>query len=604
MPIEVIRRPVLETSAAEILNDTVFNVNWTNQGGAGEAWTLGATDLSVTCDEAISERVRRTLSFTSGEMYSINLLFTLSGPAGIKVKVYLGGTQLVDFGTFTTGSPFDETLTILATSDYTYFEIEADTTFQSADPVVITISDVIIDEGVDASFQYNSIALPTIYELERRDFTWNQVNDNGGDVQIQFTGVDVTASFSIGDSVYVYALAGSPYDGFTTVTAVSFSAGNTLVTVDITYVSTSTSGFINNDTERPGYYVEVRFYDIDNVQLTEAIQEVSPNSVGTMIVDISEFSKAFLSPDFEIGTRDLALFNITNDDLASKEIYISTKEVWIGSQELEVADSSNPITVVLGAQQLPLDNGSNYGTSVDRYTSDISGTLQAKFLRRSTNPICWRGWPFSLSFLLTVDAEYDLSAPIRGDINTLGTGSGADPLEGNLMRYVNIGGAWASFPTDTRLMVHIINDGTSDQLTEEITLLVKEPCQNPVLLLFRNSLGGDCWHMFDYSQEYSYTDDNGTKVKRMLLNTNSLTADQWDELNDLITYGADLKENIVEILPTTNKTKTRAYQQVYKVDQDGTLTGVIVIPTINTTNTKRYKHTFEVEIEFPEYFLP
>lgn len=602
MPIEVIRRPVLETSAAEILNDTVFNVNWTNQGGAGEAWTLGATDLSVLIDTDVSERVRRSLVFESGNLYTIQVIGNLdASSASVDLSAFIGGSQeVVIFTNNDAAASFDVTVQFTALSDYTYFEMYA----SDSDACVVTISDIIITDGVDASFQYNSIALPTIYELERRDFTWNQVNDNGGDVQIQFTGINLTTSFAIGDEVYVFALAGSPYDEFTTVTAVSFSAGNTLVTVDIAYVSTSTSGFVNNDTERPGYYIEVRFYDIDDVQLTEAIQEVSPNSVGTMIVDISEFSKAFLSPDFGIGTRDLADFNIVNDDVASKEMYISTKEVWIGSQELEVDDSSNPITVVLGAQQLPLDNGSNYGTSVDRYTSDISGTLQAKFLRRSTNPLCWRGWPFSISFLLTVDAEYDLSAPIRGDINTLGTGSGADPLEGNLMRYVNIGGAWASFPTDTMLMVHVINDGTSDQLTEEITLIVKEPCANPIMLLFRNSLGGDCWHMFSGSQEKEYRDDNGSKVKRMLLTAENLTDEQWEELNDLITFGDELKENIVEILPTTNKTKSRAYQQVYKVDQAGTLTGVIVIPTGNATETRNIKHMFEVEIEFPEYFLP
>jgi len=466
-------------------------------------------------------------------------------------------------------------------------------------PITVIRRPIVSSGGND--FRFNSIGIPTIYELERRDFAWSQVNDNGGFTQVQYTGQNLTSSFAVGDTVYLHSLSNSLYDVYTTVSAVLFSAGNTLVTTAFAYAGASATGFVNNDTERQGYYIEVRFFDTDDELLTDAILELSPDSVGRMIVDISEFAKAFLSPDF--GSHALALFNIVDDELASKEIYIGYREVWIGSQELETADDSNPITVVLGAQQLPLSNGSNYGITTDRYTSLIDGTLKANFLRRSSVIKAWRGWPFSISFLLQFDSEIDVSLLITGNIASP-TSSGATPSDTNLLKTANIGNAWGSFPTDTQLILEVINDGDSTELTKEVTVTVEEPCANPIMLLFRNSLGGDCWQMFDFSQEYSYIDDNGTKVKRMLLNTQFLTADQWDELNDMITYGAELKENIVEVLSTTNKTKSRAYQQVYKVDQDGTLTGVVVIPTLNTTNTRKRKHTFEVEIEFPEYFLP
>lgn len=602
MPVTILRRPIVTTTADEVLNDTAFNVNWTNQGGAGEAWTLGATDLSVPLDNAFSERVRRPLNFTSGETYDINLLFTLSDVAGIEVRVYLGGTQLVDFGTFTTGTPFNETRSVIASSNYTYFEIEADTSLQNIQPVLITISDVIVDEGVTATFKFNSIALPTIYEMERRDFTWNQINDNGGDVQAQFNGINLTTSFAIGDSIYVKALAGSPYDGFTTVTAVAFSAGNTLVTVDIPYVSTSTSGFINNDSLRPGYYLQVRFYDTGDTLLTDAIQETSPTAKGNMIVDISEFAKAFLSPDFE----DIApTFTITQDDLAAKEMYIGYREVWIGSQENETSDNSNTIVVVLGAQQLPLLNGSNYGLTADRFTS-VYGVLAAKLLVSPSEILIWRDWPFTISALISDSGGQGKVLRVLGDQSANTNESSSLTSDEDIMIRANIGGIdWSDYVNDTTVSLYLSLSGEPDTI-ESVILTGKllDPCRNPVMILFRNSLGGDRFHLFTYNQDYGYENDNGTKVKRMILSTTGLTADQWDELNDMITYGAELKENIIEILSTTNKTKTRAYQQVYKVDQDGTLTGVVVRPTINYTMTKKVKHTFEVEIEFPEYFLP
>lgn len=463
-------------------------------------------------------------------------------------------------------------------------------------PITVIRRPIVSSGGND--FRFNSVGIPTIYELERRDFSWDQINDNGGDTQIQFTGVNLTSSFAIGDSVYLHSLANTLYDVYTTVSAVSFSAGNTLVTTGFAYAGAAATGFVNNDTENAGYYAEVRFYDTADDLLTEAILEVAPDSLGRMIVDISDFSKSFLSPDFE----DVApTFTITDEVLASKEIYIGYREVWIGSQELETADDANPIFVVLGAQQLPLSNGSNYGITTSRYIN-VSDAIVAKFLRTASVVNVWRGWPFTISFLVQ-DVDPGDEYIIRIDSTTLQESTGVVVTD-NMYR-ANIGGlTWASLVNNTSFPIAIISTALGDPITETKTLTILDPCANPVMLLFRNSLGGDCWQMFDFSQEYSYIDENGTKVKRMLLNTQFLTADQWDELNDLITYGAELKENIVEVLSTTNKTKSRAYQQVYKVDQDGTLTGVVVIPTLNATNTRKRKHTFEVEIEFPEYFLP
>lgn len=450
------------------------------------------------------------------------------------------------------------------------------------------------------TFRFNSVALPTVYELERRDFTWNQVNDNGGKVQAQFNSVNLTTSFAVNDEIYVKALAGSPYDGFTTVTAVSFSGGNTLITVDINYVSTSTSGFINNDSLRPGYFLQVRFYDTSDVLLTESIFETAPTAKGNMTFDVSEFLKSFLSPDFE---NIAPAFNITQDTLAAKELYIATREVWVGSQELESEDDSNTIVAVLGAQQLPLSNGSNYGVTSTRFVSvqNSPNNVDARLLTYQSKVNVWREWPFTISMLFSDVSGDQIALNITG-IQSTNTES-ASPHGGATDQLIrgNLGGiTWDDFINDTQISIRFAGADTDVSIIADIL----EPCKNPVLLVFRNSLGGDFWQMFDGAQEYAFDEDNGTKVKRMLLSVDGLTEERWNELNDMITYGAELKENIVEILSTTNKTKTRAYQQVYKVDQDGTKTGVIVIPTTNNISNARLKHKFEVEIEFPEYFLP
>lgn len=449
-------------------------------------------------------------------------------------------------------------------------------------------------------FKFNSVGLPTIYELSRRDFTFNQVNNNGGFAQLQFNSTNVSASFSVGDIVYVKSTNNSNYALASVVSASAFSGGNTLVTLQASYVASS-QGYVNNDTLRSGYYVQVRFYDTNDELLTDAILEISPDAQGTMVIDISEFVKSFLSPDFE---NIAPAFAITEDTLAAKEMYIGYREVWFGSQENETADDSNTIVAVLGAQQLPLSNGSNYGVSAQRFVSvqDSSNAVNARFLTDKTRLKVWRGWPFTISILFNNfggdDVQCDVSGNSSGELETL---PAYNMTTQNQMLRINIGLIdWSLYQNDSSIEI----DFNGPDISVDINADLIDACDGAVMLCFRNHLGGDSWFMFDGSQDISYTDDNGSKVKRLLLTAENITEEDWEELNDLITYGAEVKENIVEILSTTNKTKRRVNQQVYKVDQDGTKTGVIIIPRQTGTISRQVKHRFEVEVEFPEHFLP
>src|SRR5687767_15834608 len=89
--------------------------------------------------------------------------------------------------------------------------------------------------------RWNAVKNPILYKMQRKDFAFNQVNNSGGFIQLQFNAVNLVSSFDVGDSVYVksdngiYALAGL-------VTARSFST-NTLVTIDQSYVSAAPGGF-------------------------------------------------------------------------------------------------------------------------------------------------------------------------------------------------------------------------------------------------------------------------------------------------------------------------------------------------------------------------
>jgi hypothetical protein len=143
--------------------------------------------------------------------------------------------------------------------------------------------------------------------------------------------------------------------------------------------------------------------------------------------------------------------------------------------------------------------------------------------------------------------------------------------------------------------------GILDAVSEAKSIEVAQPCKNPVLLFWKNSLGGDAFWLFDHDQEVSYV-TSGRKAKRMILSTNNLTEGQWHALNELNHIGEVYKDNIVELTSSLNKTHTKVGTQVYVVDSNGNKTGVIVIPTRNVMFTHMQKHEFRIEIEFPELY--
>lgn len=140
-------------------------------------------------------------------------------------------------------------------------------------------------------------------------------------------------------------------------------------------------------------------------------------------------------------------------------------------------------------------------------------------------------------------------------------------------------------------------------LTEEKTIDVLKPCKNPVYLFFKNSLNGDCYYLFEYVQEYSYTYSNGRKAKRATLSAPQVTLDEWNELNDMNTPGEVFMPNISELTTSVDKTALKSDQQVYQIMPDGSKIGVIVITRSNNFLSSARKSSFEIDIEYPSMYL-
>lgn len=238
---------------------------------------------------------------------------------------------------------------------------------------------------LDIVSNWNGVKNPVVYKMQRKDLSFDVVNDDGGDIQLEFTGVNVTSSFALGDIIYIKS-DDDVYDLFAEVTAESFSGGDTLITVDAAYVSATTGGYVNNNDLRPLYRVEVEVYDIDDEQIGET-HSYSPNTTGALLIDISEIVKGILNADIEADLT--ASTEVFDDTPAYTGFYIKYTEVWTGSAESQTDDVANQFYTVLGARQIPsaeggnmlpyvaspvelIDNGTFTGT-LDPWTNEVAG---------------------------------------------------------------------------------------------------------------------------------------------------------------------------------------------------------------------------------------
>ncbi len=434
--------------------------------------------------------------------------------------------------------------------------------------------------------KWNAAGNPVLYKMTRKDFAIASINNSGGFAQIVISG-DVSASFDIGDTVY-FQTDGGVYMVQGTVTASAYSAPNTLVTLTTAYISSST-GYANNETLRANYAVDVEVYNSANVLLTAEPFRYSPTSKGLLTIDIASILIKNLSPEFAGDlTGTTKIFDDTN---VYVKFYIKYREIWTGSAESQTNDSSNQFFAILGAMQIPAPNGGNAGA----YVTVLDGNPAAEFLTKMDVVKLWRGYPSLVSIVIG-----DLTV---GSIYAKSTDSSTPASWNSKLITIDLNQLITSQDSIDSTELEIYFDDTIDVLlSETLPVEIENACDNPVLLVARNTLGGCLTWMFDKAQDYTFDYGNDIKAERKVLRAENLTLGQWQALQDFIGLGEVYRNSIVELTSIVNKTSSRIGQQVYVVDEDGIKTGVIVIPTRNTTNTKNKRHIFELEIEYPEIF--
>ena len=483
-------------------------------------------------------------------------------------------------------------------------------------------SKLIGDASENNESLWNAVGNPIVYIGQRRDFEVDTIQDNGGGVELVFTGIDLTTDLYVG--LIAYFESDTVYQGRQIeITASAFAGGDTTVNIieypggaDVPFVSSDTGGFINTP-DRENYRIEYQvFRSSDDAELNSVVFEASDSpgvfqqvgisnlaivQAGIVYLNVSPIIRPYLDANFE---GDLTESNETfDDDNAYLGFYIKYQEVWNGDDETLVDDVANQFFAIIGARQVK----SVYGGNMGEYVTFSDGAPLASFVTKYSRPKVWRDFPFLISVIVG-----DLGTQSILNVNYLDA-DGNNVGSANSDNVADVDGALYTF--DVTKILAIPDDAKTVDLTfysltgptpvsETLICDVVDTCENPILVMARNSLGGVMQWVFDGSTERSPDYGQDIKAMRRVLFAEDITENEWDALQDFIKLGDVYRDNIVEFTAETFKTSTRIGHQVYVVDEDGDKTGVIVIPTRNRTETRQKKHKFELEIEYPEEFTP
>lgn len=296
-------------------------------------------------------------------------------------------------------------------------------------------------------------------------------------------------------------------------------------------------------------------------------------------------------------TLEISINTDSSDDVVLKVYFSNGQSIDFG---VIVGTSNSTQSIVLTSDityfEIEADDTiTATGTTLIINDVTVSTSSLNKFLTKLDTYVMWRDWPCLVSIIVNEEQLSNVYLDLDGN------GQSSDEYYNASLVIYDLKNIVLDQSVDYFQMT-LKQFGTNNIISEEKQVILKDVCDNPIMLLARNTLGGCISWLFDVSQDYTFEYADGRKAKRLVLFADNLTLNEWESLQDFITLGEVYRNNIVELTSSTIKTKSRIGSQVYAVDQDGNTVGVTVIPTKNTTKTRQIKNRFEIEIEYPEEF--
>lgn len=260
----------------------------------------------------------------------------------------------------------------------------------------------IITRPIKSGCNWNAVRNMVPYKLRREDAGVTQVNNNGGLTQLQFNGIDLTAYFQVGNTITAHKADGTE-NYKSTITASSFSGGNTLVTINIPYASTTlgAASILNNLSKRTDWKIEFEvFKTSDNSSLNSLkFSYTADPTTAYVYFNIATILKNYVKADW----TPVPSHNAVEADTATPSVYIKYQEYFDGVYQAIVSDSANPIYGVHAAMQIfHADTTYGHGANLLSYfPADNGRSWMTRFRLNSIlfKMRVWRNYPFTLSFI-------------------------------------------------------------------------------------------------------------------------------------------------------------------------------------------------------------
>ncbi len=379
-----------------------------------------------------------------------------------------------------------------------------------------------------AYVRWQSNRQPYLFKFQRKDAQYYSGVSSGGFLQLRCLAAAITGiTPEVGDLINVIDNSnGAELSGSIT-SIVMAGAPDWYFITDIPY-QVVTTGWINFQ-KRENYKATVTLSAfVPSLNKTVLLGSASgtPNTRGEISIDVATFLTYGMHKENLFG---FAVRNAIQDSGWLRFTMTYQDSFYIaGAVATTSGVVSNPLTfyAIDGVKQLQ----SAYGQNFADYEPQVGYVADAKFLTEFAKPVNFLGYPFALSFLFPsglVDAvatvreeEFVNGAVVTVQIDNINTSLPASlqqltmsPSFTSLTQEVDVwiqsGGVagayyalidyWDAFYTTDIAAVM----GTVLRLTEKKRVTIVRPCNtNPVYLMWKNSLGGWDFWLFDNVTEH------------------------------------------------------------------------------------------------------
>ncbi len=262
--------------------------------------------------------------FSKVESFSIKSVSNVSGELQVTITATLDNINLSegDILTIVGNTDYNGTHTITsATQVTTDINLLTSTAYTNNNTTGQLLSQSYADTTSNWSASQHT---PVNITLQRKDLVISECTTWGSGLVVAFV-IDVSAIISVADSIYISS--GGVYEGVYTVAEINYLGTGTLVRFSEDFISLTSGGYANRNSELQNYYVELGV----TVDSNTTTLDLFPDLSGALIVDLHDILSPYFVIENEFDYNDISI----RDTNLSKYFTFTTTEKWIGSSESE-----------------------------------------------------------------------------------------------------------------------------------------------------------------------------------------------------------------------------------------------------------------------------